>query len=350
MNAPLPKGIAQGLTQGLTNAVPHLASATEALRRDGADHPAARSSRRHRRRRHGEREADMASHNHATERWMVSYADFITLLFAFFVVMYAISSVNEDRYRVLSGALSAAFSPGDPRVAALAKAGAAASRPLAQAPPPAAPTIAIKPDAATAPAAGAEHADLRSPDAATEPADAKAPAAASEPPISPADRKELARDAERLQHMEQLAMKVDRNLLALVRDGQVRVTRGARGIAIEINAAVLFDAARAELKPASAEPLRSVAKVLAGFVEPIQVEGHTDDLPIATHEYRSNWELSAARAASVARFLIDEGIAPGRMGAAGYAEFRPLAANRDAESRQRNRRVTLMVLSADEKN
>ncbi len=148
--------------------------------------------------------------------------------------------------------------------------------------------------------------------------------------------------------MTELATRVDEHLQALVRDGQAQVTRGAHGIAIEINAAVLFDPAKADLKPASFAALRSLASVLAGFVEPLQIEGHSDDVPIATREFRSNWELSAARAASVGRFLIDQGIAPGRIGIAGYAEFRPLTANVDPASRSRNRRVTLVVLSADD--
>lgn len=321
MNAPLPR-------------------AASLMRLEGAD---GRSSiagpsrtsgqgRGHRRRRgnRGEREADKALHNHATERWMVSYADFITLLFAFFVVMYAMSSVNEGRYRVLSGALSTAFSPGDgannvgnaPTPQGSAHAGAAAGTPNVTAAPQPAPAVTT-----TAKLEAARE---------------------SEPPVTAADRAEIVQTAERLQHMQQLATRVDERLQSLVRDGQVSVTRGARGIAIEINAAVLFDPARAELKPASYGALRSVAQVLAGFVEPLQIEGHTDDVPIMTREFRSNWELSAARAASVARFLIADGIAPGRVGIAGYAEFRPLVANTDAASRARNRRVTLVVLSADD--
>ena len=287
-----------------------------------------RSHRRRRRGRRGEREADKALHNHATERWMVSYADFITLLFAFFVVMYAMSSVNEGRYRVLSGALSTAFSPGEgsnnggnapaPQGVAHAQAKAAETRAAAQ--------PAVLADAAEKPPASGEP----------------------EPPITPTDRAEIVKTAERMQHMQQLATRVDAQLQALVRDGQVSVTRGARGIAIEINAAVLFDPAKAELKPASHDALRSVAQILAGFVEPLQIEGHSDDVPITTREFRSNWELSSARAASVARFLIAEGIAPSRVGIAGYAEFRPLVGNADAQTRARNRRVTLVVLSADD--
>lgn len=270
-----------------------------------------------RRRRRGDREADKALHNHSTERWMVSYADFITLLFAFFVVMYAMSSVNEGRYRVLSGALSTAFSPGDGTSVRQA------ATPVVTAPAP-------------------------PPVAAAEPVPAAPAVATPEPEIDPVDRAEIQKNAERVAHMQALATRFGENLEALVADGRVRVTRGARGIAIEINAAVLFDPAHAELKPASFDALRSVARVLDGFVEPLQIEGHSDDTPIATREFRSNWELSAARAASVARFLVDEGIAPGRIGIAGYAEFRPLVGNSSAETRARNRRVTLLVLSADD--
>jgi chemotaxis protein MotB len=169
-----------------------------------------------------------------------------------------------------------------------------------------------------------------------------------EPPIDAADRVELAKNAERAEHMRQLATRLDAHMQSLVKDGQVKVTRGARGIAIEINAAVLFDPARAELKPASFDALKAVADMLGNFVEPLQIEGHSDDVPIATHEFRSNWELSASRAASVARFLVDQGISPARIGIAGYAEFRPLVGNSDPQSRARNRRVTIVVLSADD--
>ncbi len=299
MNAPLPRG---------------WSSASSTLPR----------TRRPRRRR-AEREADRALHNHATERWMISYADFITLLFAFFVVMYAISSVNEGRYRVLSGALSTAFSTAEDK-----QSGAAVPQPAADSK--------RVPDAAPAPVAAAPL---------PVPGPAK-PVEPTPPPIGEAERAELQKAAERVQRMQSLAASMDAQLQSLVQDGSVKVTRGARGIAIEISAAVLFDAAHAELKPASHEALRSVADVLKGFVEPLQVEGHTDDAPIATREFRSNWELSAARAASVARFLIDQGIAPSRVGIAGYAEYRPLVGNTSPEERARNRRVTLVVLSADD--
>ena len=274
---------------------------------------------RGRRRRRGEREADKALHNHATERWMVSYADFITLLFAFFVVMYAMSSVNETRYRELSGVLSSAFSADDQAARAPAATTAVPKPPVMVIPKVETPKVEAQPEAGPV-----------------------------EPPVDPVERAELKKTAARAEHMQQLASKVDERLQSLVSDGRVTVTRGARGIAIEINAAILFDPSSSDLVPASHDALRSVARVLAGFVEPLQIEGHTDDSPIANRSFRSNWELSAARAASVARFLVDEGISPERIGVAGYAQYRPLAPNSDPVSRARNRRVTLLVLSADD--
>jgi chemotaxis protein MotB len=288
-----------------------------------------RSLRTPRRRRRGQRDADHAVQNHATDRWMISYADFITLLFAFFVVMYATTSVDRSRFRMVSGALSTAFSPADPKGI------------VAQATPakPATPAIAAP---ALTKAEGNRKLEAT--------AKTSVPEAKSVPidPIAPEDRAEIAKNAERVEHMKQLATRVDEHLQTLVRDGQVQVRRGAHGIAIEINAAVLFDPAKADLKPESFAALRSLAQVLSQFVEPLQIEGHSDDVPIATREFRSNWELSAARAASVGRFLIDQGVAPNRIGIAGYAEFRPLASNIDAGNRARNRRVTLLVMSADE--
>lgn len=287
-------------------------------------------TRKARRRRRGEREADKALHNHATERWMVSYADFMTLLFAFFVVMYAISSVNEGRYRVLSGALTTAFSQAEGEKAL------AENLRVAQATT----TVAAGTPATGLPIAPSLVEAVPVPDATK--------AADPEPPIDATERAELARNTERAQRMQQLAAKMDAHMQSLVTDGRVKVTRGARGIAIEINAAVLFDPAHADLKPASFDALKSVADTLANFVEPLQIEGHSDDVPIATREFRSNWELSAARAASVARFLVAQGISPERIGIAGYAEFRPLVGNSDAQTRARNRRVTIVVLSADD--
>ncbi|RYF03525.1 MAG: flagellar motor protein MotD, partial [Oxalobacteraceae bacterium] len=195
------------------------------------------------------------------DRWLVSYADFITLLFAFFVVMYAVSSVNDGKVRNMSNALTTAFG---------------------------------RLPAATPPV----HDRL-----------------APELPLLPRQsiyRSRLNDNAVR-REKEQLTT-IARDLLTalapLVSQGKVKVTQGARGITVEINASVLFAPGDAKLSPQSVEALAAVAQVLKDDGHAIQVEGHTDNVPISTALYPSNWELSSVRASSVVRLFIDNGVAP----------------------------------------
>ncbi len=232
------------------------------------------------------------------ERWLVSYADFITLLFAFFVVMYAISSLNEGKYRVLSDSILSAFRsvPGD------------ASGALVQ----------IQPNA---------------------------PAPATLPfrrPPPPSVKPDFARDQKR-ETMRNKAREIVDALTPLVTQGQVRVTEGALGITVEINASVLFDSGEARLRPPALRALTAVGRILATTDFPIIVEGHTDNAPINTPLFPSNWELSGARAASVVRLFIETGVDPRRLTAAGYAEQRPVADNATPEGRQKNRRVAILM-------
>lgn len=239
------------------------------------------------------------------ERWLVSYADFITLLFAFFVVMYAISSLNEGKYRVLSESLVYAFK----------NVTASASVPQVQ-------------QAPTTNDAGAGM---------IRPITPKKPDAEPDPRIK-----------RQTENMRQVAQDILRVMAPLVREGQVRVTQSLRGVTVEINAAVLFSPGQATLQEESARALTAVAQVLAGIPNRIQVEGHTDDSPIATPLYPSNWELSAARASSVVRLFAAHGVATDRMVAVGYADNRPLVPNTDAASRARNRRVTMLIISENQ--
>jgi chemotaxis protein MotB len=237
-------------------------------------------------RRHYEEEPD----NH--ERWLVSYADFITLLFAFFVVMYAISSVNENKYRELSQSLVSAFT---------------------KAPPPAVPLPSsnlIPPKPSTSKQRAAEAA--------------------------------LRREKE---HMTSIARDIMKVLAPLVRQGKVRVTQTPRGVSVEINASVLFAPGEASLAPESVQALTAVAQVLQADSHSIQVEGHTDNVPIATAAFPSNWELSSVRASSVVRLFLGNGIAEKRMVAVGHGPNQPLETNDTADGRQRNRRVQLVILS-----
>jgi len=232
------------------------------------------------------------------ERWLVSYADFITLLFAFFVVMYALSTVSEGKYRVLSDALLNAFN----------------SKSAGAAVPPAAPAQPVPLRRIIQPGAPA--------------------------PIPVDVRREQQRD-----QMRGIAQDILKVLGPLVRDGQVRVTQSNRGISVEINASVLFDSAQAQLRAQSGRALREVARVLASVEQGIQVEGYADDAPIRTAQFPSNWELSAARASSVVRLFIDNGVAPERLSIIGYGPNHAVADNATPEGRARNRRVTVMILA-----
>jgi len=248
------------------------------------------------RKKHGEEHE-----NH--ERWLVSYADFITLLFAFFVVMYAVSQVNEGKYRVLSDALLQAFKPEHRNPALIPR-----------------------------------QLNQQVPDTSLQ---------SGMIPRLPMKRGEESLRRAREQKMRDIARDVLKALEPLMKEGQVRVTESARGIAVEINASVLFKSAQATLEPESIRVLSAVARVLAGTDNAIEVEGHTDREPISTTQFPSNWELSGARASSVVRLFIDTGVAPRRLVAAGYADTRPVDTNDTAGGRMRNRRVTVMI-RADE--
>jgi chemotaxis protein MotB len=237
------------------------------------------------------------------ERWLVSYADFITLLFAFFVVMYSLSSVNEGKYRVLSDSLVSAFRNVNINTRGEQMA-AGASVPLAN---PALAPIGVR------------------------------------PPVAQKHARDEERKRQAREKMRDMAREIMGVLAPLVREGKVSVTEGLKGITVEINASVLFPPGEAKLQPAAVKALRAVAEVAATADFPITVEGHTDPTPIATPQFPSNWELSGARASSVVRLFVDAGVAPQRLTATGYGEQRPVASNDTPEGRARNRRVTILI-------
>ena len=150
--------------------------------------------------------------------------------------------------------------------------------------------------------------------------------------------------------MKGIAKDILKVLEPLVKGGQVRVTQSARGVAIEINASILFEPGLAILAGDSAKALTALANVLAGEANNIQVEGYSDNSPIKTPLYPSNWELSSARASSVVRLFIENGVSSERLVAIGYGENKPVDSNDTVEGRARNRRVTVMILSDAQDN
>jgi chemotaxis protein MotB len=233
------------------------------------------------------------------ERWLVSYADFITLMFAFFVVMYALSSINEEKYRLLSASLVTAFrtTDFDPETTMPA--------------PVVLPPIPIAPNP---PLDGLEDG---SPQA-----------------IARRTRRERVRN---------VAGDIRGVMRSLIEQGVVRVLETGRGMSIEISDSILFPPGQATLQPQLVQVLKGIATVLVPTDFMINIEGHTDNTPISNAQYPSNWELSAVRATTVLRLFAEAGVAPERLTAIGYADTRPVEPNLLSDGRARNRRVTILV-------
>jgi len=246
------------------------------------------------------------------ERWLVSYADFITLLFAFFVVMYAISQVNEGKYRVLSDSLVTAFNKPDQPPSSILH----SNNPPTGSAPPKVIDLAIR----------------------------------QQKQVREFQQAQKQRE-EQATKMKQMAMDLRSSLDSLIKEGQVRVTESKRGIAVEVNASLLFPVGSATLDAKSSGALEGIASKLAATDNLIQIEGHTDNMPINSPQFPSNWELSASRAGTVVRLFEASGVAAKRLVAIGYGDNRPLPGNDNdnAENRARNRRVSIQIL-ADNKD
>ena len=206
------------------------------------------------------------------ERWLVSYADFITLLFAFFVVMYSISSLNEGKYKILSDSLTGVFNQ---------------------------PDRAIKPI----------------------PVGDERPRT-TEPDRSLVDEESAQSSADDLQN---IANSVREAFGDLIQSDQLKVSGNELWIEIELSSSLLFTSGDAIPNNAAFDIIEKVAKILAPYENPIHVEGFTDNLPIQTAQFPTNW------------------VNPSRLAAVGYGEFQPVADNTTAEGRGRNRRVVLVI-------
>lgn len=237
----------------------------------------------------------MAKHKHEEhenhERWLVSYADFITLLFAFFVVMYSISSVNIGKYRTVSESIKAALNP-----------------------------LANQSGANQMISVGEAKLALRG--------------------RNPTDAKEIT-----IRRIRQLAQVIkDKQLKDMV--AFVTVVQTINGdIVITIPDRLLFDSGEATVRAEALPFLEGLGGVILELDRHARVEGHTDNVPIRTAQFPSNWELSAARAVMVVRVLSElYGVPAGHLTAVGHADTRPVTANSDADQRAKNRRVEVVIL------
>lgn len=231
-------------------------------------------------------------------RWLISYADFVTLLFALFVVMYAISSVNEKKYGSFIDSLNVAFKT--------------------------------------------QSTALPAPDTTTKPP----PKDMTNQTVVDERTARLGEAQRKIQdRMQELADSLKQVMATLISQDLVSVNLTKRGVIINLSASSLFKTGDAALQPEVLAVLRQVAAVLNEENQPIEVEGHTDDVPINTPLFPSNWELSSARASSVVRIFIESGIPAQRLSVVGLASNQPLVPNDSLTNRGRNRRITVTMLS-----
>lgn len=230
------------------------------------------------------------------DRWLVSYADFITLLFAFFVVMYAISSVNLSKYNALTNAMGSAFTGNNPQSIQIKK-------------------MEVKPQP--------EKSIIKP------------------LPLSYLYQEKSKRERE---NMARMGVDISNKLSPLIQEGKVQVMQNNRGVRIDINDSVLFTAGSADIASAAVDLLNEIATILNTNQRLIQVEGHTDNTPIHNQMFYSNWELSAVRATTVVRLLNQAGVIEKRLSAIGYGDTQPLSSSDTEFGRAKNRRVSIMIL------
>ena len=236
---------------------------------------------------------------------MVSYADFMTLLFAFFVVMYSISSVNEGKYRTLSDSLGTAFSNKAQQISE------------------------------------AEVIQIDSLPTTIQPIPLEN--------ISTTDiekRRELSEEIlKERQQLSQVLDQLEQILAPFINEKLVSVKKNDYWIELEMNSELLFLSGEAELSKKALPVLKKIVEVIKPLPNVINIEGHTDNIPIDTLKFRSNWDLSSARATSVVHEFVKDDINPLRLSAIGYGEFHPMGDNKIQEGRFKNRRVVLVLMA-----
>ena len=240
------------------------------------------------------------------ERWLVSYADFLTLLLAFFVVMYSISQVNESKYRVLSNTLTEAFNQPELSIDPMQVGQLAKSNPLN--------VIEMDPT----------NLDDK---------------------LGEGLGREKGKSSEEFQA---LSDELDLLFNDLIDKKLVSIKGNEEWLELELNSKLLFSSAEASLGQDAEIILNEIAQILFDHDRPIRVEGFTDNIPINTPQFPSNWELSAARSAAVVELFVESGLDPAKLAAVGYGEFQPKTENDTPQGRAINRRVVLMISKSNE--
>ncbi|PPD48138.1 MAG: flagellar motor protein MotD [Methylotenera sp.] len=242
-------------------------------------------------------EEDQENH----ERWLVSYADFITLLFAFFVVMYSISSVEIGKYKQLTNSIGTAFSGNG-------------SSGVNQ--------------TSTEKGLGARGTET------------KTSSIIKPLPLSHLYSEKMRRERD---SMAKTGAEVSNKLAPMIAEGKIQVIQTSRGIRIDIQDNLLFSAGSADLSTAANAIISEIVPLIKDNQRKIQVEGHTDNTPIHNNTFFSNWELSAVRASSVVRLLSALGISEQRLSATGLGASQPISENETESGRAKNRRVSIII-------
>lgn len=217
------------------------------------------------------------------ERWLLTYADLITLLLAFFVVMYSMSQVDAKKFGRMAEALQGVLKGGDELVR------------------------------------------------------------------QPTEKSKTGHGVLKLGDLNMIQKQLEERFKEVDRQNEFKVEITERGLVVHVMESALFREASPKLESKALEMLSLIAGKISGLPNHIRVEGHSDDRPIATQQYPSNWELSSARATSVVRFFVDQGaVPPDHISALGYGEYRPVRPNNSIENRSQNRRVDIVILTMEQ--
>jgi len=242
------------------------------------------------------------------ERWLVSYADFITLLFAVFVTLYAMSQSDKKKVEEVMASIQQSFG--------MAQTGAPSPKmnilPSSQV------NIApsVRPEIAIMPGTKTVRGQVK----------------------TRADEKDF----------RQIKSSIEAYLVKQGAQNKVSLTITRRGLIVSLKEAGFFDSGQAQIKSSAYELINTIAEAMSQYNNPLRLEGHTDNIPINSAQFPSNWELSTARAVNGLKYLIKNfDVDPDKISATGYGEFRPLTDNATPEGRAKNRRVDLVMLSGD---
>jgi len=231
------------------------------------------------------------------DRWLVSYADFITLLFAFFVVMFATAQTDNAKTRAVSESVKRALQGESFKTAFAMLLG--------------------------------------------DPGHPKVPASARQPGLGADEKANAGLTPTLAELMPLLARQLQRE----TEDGHLSLHMTARGLTISFTQAALFSSGEGDILPSIYPTIKTIANAMNQVHNPARTEGHTDSIPIHNSRFRSNWDLSAARSIALAELLIEDGVARERLSVSGYADTDPIESNDTAAGREKNRRVDIVVLN-----